>query len=155
MIKSCKKNMLHTYDHHGTTGECFSFGNRPVYKDTDGSTVGIYVDKKSTVLSRQAIIDENLSTLDKHLSSLINGGVDELRRFLPEAGFMLAPIINTAFEVQNLINRKILTLLKVTNSGSWNTHIFFNTCTEHFHTEKDCACTCIHVPVQDFPKKGN
>ena len=152
MIKSCKKNVLPTYDHHGTTGECFSFGNRPMYKNTDGSTVGIYVDKKSTVFSRQAIIDENLLTLDKHMSSLINCGVDELKRFLPETGFMLAPIINTAFEVQKVINRKILTPLKVTNSGSWNTHIFINGCTEHFHAEKDCAYTCIHVPVQDVPK---
>ena len=153
MIKRCKKNVLPTYDHHGTSGECYSFGNRPVYKNTDGSTVGIYVNKKSTVLSRQAVIDKDLLSLDKHLSSLINGGVDELKRFLPETGFMLAPIINTAYEVQNVIQRKILTPLKVTNSGSWNTHIFINGCTERFHAEKDCAYTCIHVPKQDLPKK--
>ena len=29
LINSCKKDVLPTYDHHGTRGKCFSFGNKP------------------------------------------------------------------------------------------------------------------------------
>ena len=92
-----------------------------------------------------------MKKVETHVASLINGGVDELKRFIPETEVMLAPILNTAFDAQNSIHIKILTPLKVTSRGSWNTHIFVNGCTHNFHAEKDCAYTCIHVPMQDSP----
>ena len=147
LIRSCKTNVLPTYDHHGTTGKCFSFGNRPIYKNVDGISVGVYVNKKSKILHKQQKIDSNLEDLDEHVASLINGGVDEFKRILPETNVMLAPILNTAFSIQKSIGKNILIPLKVSKSGSWNTHIFINGCTEKFHVEKDCAYTCIHVPM--------
>ena len=92
-----------------------------------------------------------MKELDEHVASLINGGVDELKRILPETNVMLAPILNTAFYIKK-IEKIILTPLKVSKSGSWNTHIFIDGCTEKFHAEKDCAYPCIHVPVQDFAR---
>ena len=108
------------------------------------------MNKSSKIVSRQQIIERNLIQVESDIASLINGGVDELTRILPETHLMLAPILNIAFEIQNKIERKVLTPTKVTSSGSWNTHIFVDGCTEKFHTEKDCAYTCIHVPIQDY-----
>ena len=58
--------------------------NRPVYKNTNGITVGVYVDKRSSVVTTKRKIDNNLKEVDAHVAYLINGGVDELKRFLTE-----------------------------------------------------------------------
>ena len=84
IIKICKRNVLPSYDHHGTTGECFSFGNRPVYKNTNGVTFDVYVNKRSSVVITQQKIGNNLKEVDAHVASLIDGGVDKLKRFLTD-----------------------------------------------------------------------
>ena len=75
--------------------------------------------------------------------------METLSKILPETKVFLAPMLNTAYEIQKRIGQDILTPLKVTTSGSWNTHIFVDGVTQNFHSEKDCAYTCIHVPKQD------
>ena len=153
VLSVCKNNVLQTYNHHGTSGKCFSFGNKPDYRNIDGVSVSTYSAKKCKDESKQSFIDCNIEFIENIFSDLVNERVEQLSRILPEIKLLLSPILNSAYEMQQTIDLTILTPLKVTKSGSWNSHIFVDSCTENFHVEKDCAYTCIHVPNQDF-KKG-
>ena len=148
-LECCKKDLLPTYNHHGTHGKCYSFGNKPMYGMVNDVSVGLYTHKKSKKEYRQKIIDEKLSNIEDQAALLINSGVKELSKVIPEMSSLLSPILNTAYEIQKQVNREVLTPLKVTCSGNWNTHIFIDGVTQNFHSEKDCAHTCIHVPNQD------
>ena len=45
VIKSCKPDVLKTYDHHGSAGSYYAFGNKPLYGMVDQSSVGVYANK--------------------------------------------------------------------------------------------------------------
>ena len=47
---SCKPNILATYDHHGSSGECYGFGNKPHYGMVENSSISTYVNKKAKLL---------------------------------------------------------------------------------------------------------
>ena len=155
MISSCKNNVLQTYDHHGTSGKCFSFGNKPDYGNVNGVSVNIYSSKKSNDVSKQRCINFNVEFIENIFSNVVNERIHKFSRIIPEINWLLSPILDLAYQRQQSIDRKILTPLKVSQNGCWNSHIFVNSCTSTFHVEKDCSYTCIHVPNQDFTKKDN
>ena len=45
-VRSCKPNTLDSYDHYGSRGAWFSFGNKPFYGIINHSSVGIYTNLK-------------------------------------------------------------------------------------------------------------
>ena len=56
-VKSCKPNVMETYNHHGSFGSCFSFCNKPLYGNINGKSVSVYTNKKSTATCEQKLID--------------------------------------------------------------------------------------------------
>ena len=139
MISICKNNVLQTYDHHGTSGKCFSFGNKPNYGNVNGVSVNIYSSKKSNDVSKQRCIDFNVEFIENIFSNVVNERIHKFSKIIPEINWLLSPILDSAYKRQQTIDRRILTPLKVSQSGCWNSHIFVDSCTANFHVEKDCA----------------
>ena len=69
VISSCKNNVLRTYDHHGTSGKCFSFGNKPNYGNVNGVSINIYSTKKSYDVSKQRSIDSNVEFIENYFAN--------------------------------------------------------------------------------------
>ena len=53
-----------TYDHHGSVGGCFSFGNKPMYGMVDNKYVGVYTTKISKNVVWQNAINERAKEVD-------------------------------------------------------------------------------------------
>ena len=51
-VKKCKPDILKTYDHFVSKGECYTFGNKP-NGIVENSSGGVYVNKKSKVAAKK------------------------------------------------------------------------------------------------------
>ena len=76
ITKKCKDNSLKSYNHHGTNGYAYSFGNKPLYGNKDGSSVGIYSNKKSKDESKQYSINSKATMLESICSASIKQGIN-------------------------------------------------------------------------------
>ena len=118
VISRCKNNVLRTYNHHGTSGKCFSFGNKPNYGNVNGFSVNIYSTKKSDDVSKQRSINSNVDFIKNNFANLINERVHLFSKIIPEVNSLLSPILDLAYKMQQRIDQPILTPLKVTQSRS-------------------------------------
>ena len=150
VAKKSKPNTLKSFDHHGSRGFNFSFGNKPLYGMCDGSSVGVYQNKKSTskVPKRQCDIDMNANWIQMLCSSTIKRGIFLLSNIIPEINKLLCPIVNAAYRMQSECGNDMLTPIDNEDDGFWNAFLFVDGRTENFHTEHDCAYTLITVPKQ-------
>ena len=61
-VRSCKHNVLKSYDHHGSKGAFFSFGYKPFYGKGNNNSVGVYtyfkhdINEKKTLMIKQKIL---------------------------------------------------------------------------------------------------
>ena len=148
IVKSCKPNVMATYDHHGSGGNCFSFGNKPLYGKVENKSVGVYSNKKSKVIQRQEDINANASIMEKNCSKVINNSVKSLSAIVPDIKYLLSPILDTAHKMGNDIGDTVLSEVDTASSGCWNAFLYVDGRTEQLHTERDCAYTLITVPIQ-------
>ena len=70
-VKSCKPNVMKTYNHHGSHGSCFSFGKKTLYGMVENISVGVYSNKRSKVELRQHIIDSKAEDMETLRSEVI------------------------------------------------------------------------------------
>ena len=148
LAKECKKNSLNNYDHHGTKGFTYSFGNKPMYGMKDGSSVGLYANKRSKIDGKINIINQKASMLESMCSYALNDGISCVSQYIPEINHLLCPIINAAYQKQSDANMQLLDKGNTYGEGLWNCFMFVDGKTENFHTEKDCSYTFITVPQQ-------
>ena len=148
LAKECKQNSLNNYDHHGTKGFTYSFGNKPMYGMNDGSSVGLYANKRSKIDRRQNIINEKASMLESMCATALNEGIACVSKYIPEIKHLLCPIINAAYQKQSDANMQLLDKGNTYDDGFWNCFMFVDGKIEDFHTEKDCSYTFITVPQQ-------
>ena len=47
LAKKCKENSLNSYSHHETKGFTYSFGNKLLYVNINGSSVSVYTNLKT------------------------------------------------------------------------------------------------------------
>ena len=76
MIKSCKPDVLKTYDHHGSAGSFCVFGNKPLYGMVDNSSVGVYTNKTSENDDKQDKITQKSKGVEILCSETITKGVN-------------------------------------------------------------------------------
>ena len=148
MVKSCKANVMATYDHHGSFGNCFSFGNKPLYGMVDNKSVGVYSNKKSKVIRRQEHINVTASNIETICSEVIKKGVNSLSAIVPDIKYLLSPILDTAQKIGKSMGDTVLSEVNTATSGCWNAFLYVDGRTEQLHTERDCAYTLITVPLQ-------
>ena len=151
-VKSCKPNVMATYDHHGSNGSCFSFGNKPLYGKVSDKSVGIYTTKNSKSESRQIVINDNAKYVEEMCCDVIVHAVISLSKIIPDLKYLLSPIIDTAEKIQTVLNDFVLQRVKSSSSGCWNAFLYVNGKTDIMHSEKDCAYTLITVPSQEVLK---
>ena len=150
MAKGCKTNSLSSYSHHGTKGFVYSFGNKPLYGNNNGSSVSVYATKKSKVPIRDAIIAQDAKYLENIASIALDHGISKLKNIFPEIHLLLSPFINAAFDKQSKEGIQLLDPRCTSNNGLWESFLFVNGRTDNFHREYDCAYTYITVPKQSI-----
>ena len=116
-VKSCKPNVMATYDHHGSNGSCFSFGNKPLYGKVSDKSVGIYTTKNSKSESRQIVINDNAKYVEEMCCDVIVHAVLSLSKIIPDLKYLLSPIIDTAEKIQTVLNDVVLQKVKSSSSG--------------------------------------
>ena len=79
MEKGCKTNSLSSYSHHDTKGIVYSFGNKPLYGNNNGSSVSIYATKKSKIPIRDAMITQDATYLENIASIALDHGISKLK----------------------------------------------------------------------------
>ena len=98
-VKSCKPNVLKSYDHHGSNGSCFSFGNKPLYGMSNNSSVGVYSTLQHTNDTKQFTINNNANEIEMEMSIAITNGVNVLGVILREISLLLSLVLDTAREI--------------------------------------------------------
>lgn len=59
-----KPNIFEIYDHHGSSGECYAFGNKPHYGMVGKSSVSTY-DKTYKVSKRTVVIEDDADKIEE------------------------------------------------------------------------------------------
>ena len=149
IARACKPNCLKTYDHFGSKGFTYSFGNKPLYGNVNGSSVAIYATTKSKNIDKQKVINDKATYLDNLCSISMNTGISYLSKIIPETSNLLSPIVDAAEDKQNISDIHLLQKNNSSDNGLWNSHLHVNGRTELYHTESDCAYTYITVPNQN------
>ena len=107
-VKSCKPNVMTTYDHHGSIGSYFSFVNKRLYGQVNDKSVGIYTNKKSKIVCRQEVIDAKVEEIKDICSDIIVHVVLSLSTILSDKKYLLSIIIDTTEKIQIVINDVVL-----------------------------------------------
>ena len=144
-----KPNTLKSYEHHGTKGFNYSFGNKPLYGCVDGSSVSTYTTKRNKNATKQECIIQDASYVHERCAKQVLSGIESLSRIIPELKNMLCPIINAAYDMQCKKGISLLQNVITSDVGCWNAFLFVDTRTDNFHCENDCAYTFITVPQQE------
>jgi len=152
LIKKCKPNILQSSNHHQSTGYYASFGNKGSYEMQNQSSVGQYATKKNTKLEKQRIINSNATIYENYCADEISRSVNTMKGFLPNIKRIIAPVIETSYEIQ--LRHKDMNLKETPSisNGCWQTSICINAETKEYHTEHDCTYTLISVPNHSVPK---
>ena len=147
-LKRCKPDVLKSYDHHGSQGSCFSFGNKPYYKIVNNSSVGVYSVLKRENKETQRKIDKEAKEMEHICSITITDAIQALGRILPQIRNLISPVLDVAHLMQK--KKKQIGLMEIETSGigCWNAFLYANGRTDNLHTEVDCAYTLITVPNQ-------
>ena len=140
-LRQCKRNVITKSHHHGSQGECFSFGDRGAYEklSTSGSSLGQYAKKD----------EGNEKYLGSILQKYIKSARKDLNDIIPDFSYVATlalSAINDNLKINNII-KGIPCLFDETDyiSGHFNV----NARTLIFHYEFDITYTLISVPPQD------
>ena len=88
--------------------DIYSFGNKPMYGISNGSSIGIYCTKKSKNPTSQEQIHRNANQLESDCAAVIHKGMLQLSRVIPGIKYLLAPIINAAYNKQSTMGCELL-----------------------------------------------
>ena len=120
MALRCKPNSLSSYSHHDTTGFVYSFGNRPNYGNNEGSSVSIYVNKKSKVEAKNNLIHQEARYLEYLSAQSLDHGIQKIAKIFPDIKLLISPIINAAFDRQYDNGVELLQPCDASENGCWN-----------------------------------
>ena len=154
-VKKCKTNIKESFDHFGTVGEVYAFGNKPNYKIVDYSSVSEFGNKTSKVLKRRVWINEISNNIDEKCADVVRDGMGNFETIIASIKLLVSPIINAAMKIQTKYEQEVVKEVKTSSSGFWNTMLNVNGATTQFHSEVDCTYTLITVPKQTFSFKRN
>ena len=149
-IKKCKPNILKSSNHHKSAGFYASFGNKGSFDRIPdvNSSVGQYVSKKNQSLPKQLLINQEATYYEKYTANEISRSVHDFQLFIPNIKTIIAPVLDTSFEMQSLVKDINLKEGYASKDGCWQTSLCVNATTEEFHNEDDCTYTLITIPRQ-------
>lgn len=154
-LKKCKPNIIHSSNHHQSSGYYASFGNKGSFDKAIISSVGQYTTKKSTTLVKQLQINKEAHTYERLTANEITRSVNDFSTIIPTIRAVIAPILETTYDLQT--THKDLNMKEgfAAKDGCWQTSLCVNAVTKQYHTEQDCTYTLITVPnqLQDIEKK--
>ena len=83
-VKKIKPDILKTYNHFGSKGDFYAFGNKPNYGIVENLSKGVYVNKKSKVAAKQKNIYNNADIIEDMCALVISDGIKILSNVLPD-----------------------------------------------------------------------
>ena len=149
-LKRCKPNILKSSNHHQSSGFYASFGNKGSFDkivDVD-SSVGQYVTRKNKALAKQIDINQDATLYEKCTADEISRAVVDFKLFIPNIKSIIAPVIDTSFEIQSSVKNINIKEGYASKDGCWQTSLCVNATTDEFHNEDDCTYTLITIPRQ-------
>ena len=115
----CESNSLKIFDHHGTKGFNHSFGNKPLYVNSDGSSVSTYTQLKRKNKNKQEKRILETKHIHQKCAETIHDGIFHSSKLIPEIKHFLCPIINAAYDRQCRDDIHLLTPEDTSNGGFW------------------------------------
>ena len=151
-VKQCKPNILQNSNHHQSNGYYASFGNKGSYEKISSSSVGQYTTKRVSKLCNQQVLNKNANLYESLCANEISRAVSALKIFVPNIKYIIAPVLETSYELQ--LEEKELNIKETPSiaDGCWQSSICVNAETKQMHTEHDCTYTLISIPKQVIPK---
>jgi hypothetical protein len=154
-VKKCKPNIIQSCNHHNSTGYYASFGNKGSYDKATFSSVGQYCTKKKSKLSDQITVNQQATMYEQYCADEISRSVNALSSYLPNIRSIVAPVLQVAFEQQQIDNKDLNLQANLSSSdGCFQSCICINAETQTYHTEHDCTYTMITIPSQTHTKKS-
>ena len=99
-VKSCKPDVMKTYNHHGSHGSCFSFYNKQLYGMADKKSVVLYSNKRSKNELQKNVIVRSAIDMAKKIFEAIVQGIGSLILVIPDIRYILSPILDTANRIK-------------------------------------------------------
>ena len=149
LIKKAKPNILKSQSHFNSSGFYASFGNKGCFDSNPNTSVGQYVTKKSTSVTKQNFIETLAKEYECHIADDISRSTKDISKFVPKIKTIISPVIATAYELQSSIRNINIQKCNASRSGCWQTSICIDASTGELHTEKDCTYTLISIPNQN------
>ena len=150
-IRKAKSDVKKSFDHFGSVGEVYAFGNKPNYGIVDESSVATFVNKKSTVPHRNKTIEATADKIERLCAEVVADGMTLLSVIIPPIRKLVSPIIDGAVNTQTLLGIEVIKEVHTMPSGFWNCMLNVNGATNKFHSENDSTYSLIAVPNQPFP----
>ena len=154
-VKKAKSDVKKSFDHFGSVGEVYAFGNKPNYGIVDESSVATFVNKKSKIPHRNKMIDATADKVDRLCAEVISDGMSLLSVIIPHIRILVSPILDSAAKTQTCLGREVIKEVNTTASGFWNCMLNVNGATNQLHSENDATYSLITVPKQSFKMTQN
>ena len=117
------------------------------------STVTTYVSKTYKDEMKNELASTNADVLEEMAGLELTSAVNAMKSVLPNVTNIIAPTLNTAFQLQKVIGNINMNQVSISECGMWQSSICINAQTTQLHTENDCTYTVITVPKQDNTKE--
>ena len=148
-IKKCKPNIIHSSNHHESSGYYASFGNKGSFDKVVTSSVGQYTTKKKTTVAKQIPLNIDATYYERSISEEINRSVNDLSTLIPTIRSVISPVLETCYDLQTDAIKLNMKEVLSSKDGCWQSSLCVNAITKQFHTEKDCTYTLISIPSQE------
>ena len=119
LVKKCKPNILQNSNHHMSTGYYASFGNKGSYEMINSSSVGQYATKRNTCLAKQIHINNDATKYENLCANEISRSISVLRTIIPNIKSIIAPVLETTYELQMTDCDLNLKEMSSINDGCW------------------------------------
>ena len=154
-IKKCKPNIIHSSNHHQSSGYYASFGNKGSFDKVVTSSVGQYTTKKKNTLAKQIPINIDATAYERMTAHEISRSVNDLSTIVPNIRSVISPVLEATYDLQSDDMKLNMKEVFTSKDGCWQSSLCINAITKEFHTEKDCTYTLISIPLQDCNHKKN
>ena len=118
VIKKSKPNIIGaSMGHFGSEGNYYSYGNKGNFGIVDGSSVGQYVVKSFKKESSKLTAKEGAKVIEEMAARDLGIGIDSLVKLIPKLKSLIAPVINTGFNLQGEKGNVNLKCVPASESG--------------------------------------
>ena len=122
-------------DHFGSTGSCYSFGNRGNYGMVDGSSVvPSYAAKIHKHERTNGLSKINAAILEDMAACELIAAVNDLNQIIPNIKGFIVPTLHMAYHTQKVVGEFNMEKVSITECGMWQSSIYIDGQTTTIHT---------------------